>query len=50
MFFDAMLDALAFLPVDDGMKHIRDNIPEGGGESQRDLNELVDYELSISCF
>ena len=40
-----MLDALAFLPVDDvadGTKHNRDNIPECG-ESQRDLNELVDY-------
>ena len=43
--FVGMLDALSFLPIDDvadGMKHIRDNIPECG-ESQRDGNELADY-------
>ena len=46
-----MLDALAFLPVDDvanGMNYIRDNIPECG-KSQRDLNELVEYSTARMC-
>ena len=37
-FYIGMLDALASLPVDDvadGTKHIRDNIPDYDGESQR---------------
>ena len=42
--FCGMLDALAFLPLNDiteGMKHIRQNIPTGNGLEA--LVDLVDY-------